>query len=286
MSVDIVVVKTAYGPMFALKNDWFVGRSLIEYGEYSVGEQDFFEVVSKQGGAAVDVGANMGAHSVFLASKFPHLYAFEAQWFMYMILKANLARHLNTTTYNAAVGGEEGILHIPAVNYELENNFGGIGKDCFGDTPPEQIAMEQVQLRMLDKVDALRKEEKISLIKIDVEGMELDVLKGAQSLIAQHRPILYVENDKPNKAPELLKFIYNLGYKAWWHITPMARFNNYRKNPKTMKETLGMDHLVSFNLICVPVDGWLTINNSIQCTPENPHVPPGCHVAGETSNNG
>src|SRR5882724_8580837 len=209
--VTITLKPSINGPMAFLKNDSYVGRSFDLYGEFSVGEQHFFQHCAR-GGAAVDVGANIGAHSVMLAKKYSHLYAFEPQETLYRILKMNLALANNTTCYQAAVGNEEGVIHLPMLDYSQENNFGGIGKDCLGPEPPKEIPMAKVQLRQLDKVEALRKEEKIDFIKIDVEGMEKEALEGAQMLLDQHKPILYVENDKAGKQEGLVRIIYNLGY--------------------------------------------------------------------------
>jgi len=272
--VDLVAKQTAYGVMLLLPNDMYVGRGLIKYGEYCVGEQIFFSLAAQHGGAAIDVGANLGAHTMFMASRFSNVYAFEAQPFIHMLLKGNLAPFLNTTTYNAAVGSEDGILHLPRLNYTMSNNFGGMGKYALKDEADKStIVMEPIQQRMLDKVDSLRAEDQISLIKIDVEGMELDVLKGAQALIDKHRPVLYVENDKMDHAAELVKFIYNLGYEAIWHITPLYREDNWANDKENIYEGLS-----SFNLICTPKGGWMTIKNGLPCTPDNPFVPPGCKV--------
>ena len=52
---------------------------------------------------------------------------------------------------------------------------------------------------------------RLDLIKIDVEGMEADVLRGAGGLIRRHKPVIYAENDKPEKSPELVRLIRSHG---------------------------------------------------------------------------
>ena len=49
------------------------------------------------------------------------------------------------------------------------------------------------------------------MIKIDTEGMELEVLKGARALIERFRPLLYVENDRPGGSKRLSLFLNELG---------------------------------------------------------------------------
>ena len=274
-NANITLGDTIYGPMMYLPNDAYVGRSLDYYGEFSLGEANFFNFASQKGGAAIDVGANMGAHSMAMAKRYEHVYSFEPQPTLYKILRANLSDHLNSTTYQAAVGREDGIIWLPLMDYSIPNNFGAMGRDCFEGLPEEQrkdIQMVKTQLRMIDKVEAIQKEEKISLIKVDVEGMEREVLEGARQTILKHSPILYVENDKPAKSPALVDYIYNhLAYKTYWHITPLYNPENYRQNPTDI-----FPSLVSFNLICLPEGHWASLPGAQPCTPEKPHVPEGC----------
>jgi len=268
LEIPLKIKPTNNGWMMFLPHDMFVGRSLDLYGEFSVHEQSFFNFAYRSG-AAIDVGANIGAHTLFMARRFAHVYAFEPQMMLCMLLKGNLAPHLNTTVYNAAVGNDDGILHMPQLNYTAAtNNFGGFGK--YLDIPKD-IDLQPIQLRKLDGVEAIQKEDKIDLIKIDVEGMEKEVLEGAQATISKHKPMMYVENDKPPRAEELVKFIYNLDYRAWWHITPLFNPANLYKNNENV-----FGNICSFNLICTPKDSQLTVSDLLECTPDNPHLPPGC----------
>jgi len=274
-NVNITLGDTIYGPMMYLPNDVYVGRSLDVYGEFSIGEAGFFLFAAQKGGCAVDVGANMGAHSVAMAKKYEHVFSFEPQPTLFKLLRANLSEYLNTTSYQAAVGREDGIIHLPLMDYSIPNNFGALGRDCFEGLPAEQtkdIEMVKTQLRMIDKVEAIQAAEKIALIKVDVEGMEKDVLEGARQTIIKHQPILYVENDKPKKSAALVDYIYNnLAYKAYWHITSLYNPENYRQNPENV-----FPDLVSFNLICIPEGHWASLTGALPCTPDKPGVPEGC----------
>jgi hypothetical protein len=58
--------------------------------------------------------------------------------------------------------------------------------------------------------------ENISFLKVDVEGMELDVLEGAKQIIQKHKPVMYVEFYKQHDgAKELREFISSLGYNIY-----------------------------------------------------------------------
>jgi FkbM family methyltransferase len=274
---NVTLGDTVHGPMLFLPLDMYIGRSLDLYGEFSLDEAKFFQFASKRGGAAIDVGANLGAHTVAMAQYFEQVFAFEPQPILHMLLRGNLAPHLNATSYNAAVSNEDGLLTIPSLDYSAFNNFGAVGKECFDFMPEEQrkaLPMQQIQTRMLDRVDVLKACEKIALLKVDVEGMERQVLEGARQLINQHQPILYVENDKPAHSPALLDYIYNvLAYKAWWHITFLYNPDNFKHNNQNV-----FPGMVSFNLICLPEDHWVKLPDAKPCTPQQPYVPEGCQV--------
>ena len=82
----------------------------------------------------------------------------------------------------------------------------------------------------------------IALIKVDVEGHELQVLKGARETIERCKPILYVENDRPHRSRDLLAFLLNdLGYRAWWHFPDLYNAN----------EQIDGGDFVSHNVLCV-----------------------------------
>ncbi|MBO2969087.1 FkbM family methyltransferase [Burkholderia pseudomallei] len=55
----------------------------------------------------------------------------------------------------------------------------------------------------------------VRLLKIDVEGFELQVLQGAQKTLAKHRPVLYVENDRVELSSVLIEFLWGQGYRLW-----------------------------------------------------------------------
>ena len=52
------------------------------------------------------------------------------------------------------------------------------------------------------RLDDFYDQPRLDFIEIDVEGMEADVLRGAAALIRRHKPVIYAENDRPEKSPE------------------------------------------------------------------------------------
>jgi FkbM family methyltransferase len=225
-------------------HDVYIGRSLDLYGEWSEGEISFFRQVIGPGTVIVEVGANIGSHTVPLAQMAGPggwVLAFEPQRILYQTLCANLALNNipNVDGRNVAVGKEAGKIIVPALDYHRDNNFGGVALE--GQKSGERVPLITVDSLGLDKCD---------LLKVDVEGMEQDVVEGAIATINRCRPLLYVENDRQEKAPALIRTIDKLGYDMYWHFPPIFSPDNFAGNAENVFGTT-----VSINMICCPRGG-------------------------------
>ena len=237
------VKECRFGTMLYNKNDKYVGRSIEYYGEFSHGESEVFRQVVKPGDVVVEVGANIGAHTLQLAQLVGsegEVHAFEPQRVIFQALCANMALNsiAHAHCYQQAVGREPGSVVVKPLDYRAVNNFGGLSMS--EDGPGERVA--RVTLDGLD----LRK---CRLIKVDVEGMEREVLEGGESLIRRHRPYLYVEDDRVSKSEELIRCIDGLGYDIYSHKPPLFNPSNFLGNPDNI-----FSKIVSSNLLCTPKD--------------------------------
>tara|TARA_B100000579_G_C22660098_1_gene770517 strand:- start:307 stop:633 length:327 start_codon:yes stop_codon:yes gene_type:complete len=73
-------------------------------------------------------------------------------------------------------------------------------------------------------------------LKIDAEGMDVNILKSGIDLIKRTKPFLYLENspDYMEKSQELIELVFSLEYRLFWHITYMYNKNNFFKNPNNV----------------------------------------------------
>jgi FkbM family methyltransferase len=225
--------------MLFLKHDRYIGRSLDVYGEFSELEAAIFPQLVEAGHVVVEVGANIGSHTVHLArlvGSSGRVLAFEPQRVIHQLLCANIALNelFQVHTFHAAVGREAGQIHVPPIDYGAEYNFGGVS---VGGS-----AGEAVPLYRLDDLPlpALR------MLKVDVEGMEIDVLSGARQTIAKFRPVLYVENDRRAHSEELITLIAELGYEMWWHLPTLFNPDNFAGLSRNI-----FGKTVSVNLLCL-----------------------------------
>jgi FkbM family methyltransferase len=172
------------GVMMYFANDKYVGRSFDLYGEFSEGEIALFGQILKPGMTVVDAGANIGAHTVYFAKAVGPkglVLAFEPQPVIHHMLCGNIALNLlhNTRAFNIGLGKEMTGWRPPTIDYSLGANFGGISIET-------SSGGQTVEIRTLDTFNLAA----CHMIKIDVEGMERDVLIGAEATIAKHRPIM------------------------------------------------------------------------------------------------
>lgn len=229
-----------WGRMLYNRNDVYIGRSLQVYGEFSEGECDLFRQFVQPGWTIVEMGANIGSHTVPLAKWIGgkgRLYAFEPQRIIFQTLCANLAVNdlLNVVAFPHAVGSRGGEIIVPDLNYERENNFGGLELGSYKQG-------EKVPLVTLDSLSL----EACHFIKMDIEGMEREALLGAQATIERFRPLLYLENDRQDREADLLKTLASLGYQMYHHCPPLF---NPRNHFKELRNIFG--NLISKNLLCV-----------------------------------
>ncbi len=230
-----------HGWMLYHTADHYVGRSLHKYGEFSQGEVDIFAQLLGPGNVVVEAGANFGAHTVAMAQMVgPQgaIYAFEPQRLVYQVLTANVAINslYNVTTMHAGLGAQPGSVRVPILDPAHGHNFGGFS--ITGHPHGEEVP--------LLTVDSMRLAQ-CRVIKVDVEGMEQDVLQGARETIARLRPVLYVENDRPDLSPLLISSIQAMGYRLWWHPTMLYNRDNFRGDPENI-----FGNTISMNMLCLP----------------------------------
>jgi FkbM family methyltransferase len=236
----LAIRRCRYGTMMYPRQDRYVGRSLTEYGEYSEGEVELFRQCLGPGHVALDIGANLGAHTLALAQIVGPggtVFAFEPQRILFQILCGNLALNEigNVHALPLALGRAAGRTKVPALDYRGARNFGGVS---LGGAEGEDVTV-----LTLDQLEVAA----VRLIKIDVEGMELDVLAGAKATLARCRPILYVENDRAEKAEALVALLQDEGFRMWWHTPPLYNPANFLANPHNV-----FGNVASFNMLCLP----------------------------------
>ena len=207
-----------HGVMMFLTND-LIGRSLDTYGEFSQDEIRALETLIAPGATVVDVGANVGTHTLAFSGfvgPSGRVISLEPQRTIYNLLCGNLAmnRAANVQALHAAVGAAPGVVRTPPIAYDRPGqfNFGAVALGSAAAYPP---GGETVSLVTLDSLGL----ERCDLVKIDVEGMELAVLSGGEETLRRTGALLYLENNREANSPALLGWLLARGYRCYWHMT-------------------------------------------------------------------
>jgi len=131
-----------------------------------------------KGGTVVQAGGNVGVYPALMSKHFDEIHSFEPDPDNYECLVRNLAeRTANVRHFNAALGAEEGFCSV--VHFE-PNNCGA-----------HKIAIEDEDGIPVMTIDGL--DVKPSLIWLDIEGHELEALKGAQRTLSVCSPVIILE---------------------------------------------------------------------------------------------
>jgi FkbM family methyltransferase len=170
------------------------------------------------GVVAIDCGANIGVHTIEWAmamTGWGSVLAIEAQERVYYALAGNIAINncFNAVAVHGAVSSESGTLQIPNPNYFVPSSFGSLelrqrqGNEFIGQ-PIDYENTVTVRKLAIDEFNLPR----VDLIKIDVEGMEVEALEGASRTIDRSHPIMLIERIKADDA-KLRQWLNERGYQ-------------------------------------------------------------------------
>jgi FkbM family methyltransferase len=278
------LVRARHGYVLYNRNDSVIGRSIETYGEYYESEVDVFRRFLAPGDVALDIGANIGTHTLAMArivGPRGSVYAFEPQRLVFQTLCANASLNSlgNVHCVNAVVGETAGWVNLADPDPAKENNFGG--------AQVEQLRSDRWSPRVAQVIlDDFLQVDRLAFMKVDVEGMEAQVLRGARQLLGQFMPVLYVENALPESSPQLLAALFEMGYRCFWHLPLFHRQRNYFSCGTALHPTGFVDrggpHLdcigFAINMICVhqdrdlPIRGLRPVANTTEHPLNRQHV--------------
>jgi len=209
---------TARGQRMAIYANDQIGHNINVYGVY---DKDALDLLFKfltplkdifSSGMALDIGANIGNHSVYFDKIFSRVCAFEPNPSTYQLLAFNASYSKSVQAYSYGLGDVSGVFDL----YEDPENFGGSSVKNFDRTRQKPVPITIYRLDDLD-IDFTN----LGLIKIDVEGLEANVIRGGSKVIEKHSPIIILEQHAkefcmPGKESETLSLLRSMGYRFCW----------------------------------------------------------------------
>jgi FkbM family methyltransferase len=199
------------GGRVTVRWDEAIGRHIEREGSFEPAELAELLRVVARGDTVIDVGANIGMITVPLALATHDdglVVALEPLPDNVRRLRANLERNAlsNVRVVEAAAGPVDGVATLHTARDAAFGSLDAVVK--------YRAASEiEVPLRSLDSVWQELGEPRVSLVKIDVEGTELDVLRGATALLTRDRPALLVEADPGERAAAVRECLAGMGYR-------------------------------------------------------------------------
>ena len=232
-----------YGEMAFHHTDHWIGRSLDLYGEWSEGEVELFRKIVKPGDVVIEAGAHVGALTIPLAKivgEAGRVHAFEPQKDNFDCLAWNVTSLRNVTLWPKALASSQYRISYAAVDVDQVCNLGSTELSMH----PGIVPANSHTTATIDEIFPLAS---VSFIKADVEGMELEILKGAVSTIDRCRPILYVEDDREQNSAALRAWLISHGYRLYRHTPPLYNPENWCGSQVNV-----FGRTVSINLLCIP----------------------------------
>jgi FkbM family methyltransferase len=209
MSLDVVKVNNGKYSVFVIANDEYIGPCIARGYEWDGWMRSDVEKMYTPGTDILDIGANIG-YNTLIFSEFGPVHSFEPVY--HELVKKNAELNVLTNVVNVypcALSNVERTdeIFLPSHGCQSETKINYGGTSFHHDESWKGMGVK-VKCELLDKVY----EGVPSVIKIDVEGHELQVLEGAKETIQKHKPSILIEIHDFTEDNEVHKFLTDLGY--------------------------------------------------------------------------
>ena len=242
------VVRTVEGMTFELDLGEMIDACLF-LGQFERDIVALIERLTPAGGTVIDVGANMGAHTLRFAKQVGaggRVLAFEPTDYAYRKLVRNLS--LNAFPSVKAVQLALAERAAPRQTISFRSSWRSDGQP--------HVATSVVDFVTLDDCCASERIEHVDVMKLDVDGHEFGVLAGGRQMLQRSRPALLMETgawhfEDPHRNP--LTFLQDLGYRFWDSKT-LDAFDSV----DAIRRQLPLDKEISINVLAMTeAPGWL-----------------------------
>ena len=244
-----LIKETASGKIVYNPLDKYVGKSIEAYGHYQLEEKKIFSKYVNEESIVLDIGANIGTHTLWFAQNSKLVIAFEPQRYVFQMLCANMALNSiqNADCKQLGVGSTREIIEVAFIDPETENNFGGLSlQDHSIEKVREERGVhldgEKIAICTIDDMGL----QKCDFIKIDVEGMEPQVLMGGRATILDLRPYIYIEVDREKNWDFINDLLFEYNYVSHESLPPLYSEEYEGENI--------FGDIVSHNALCIPAE--------------------------------
>lgn len=226
----------------------FIDKHIFLYGVYEPFILDLFSIHLKPGQTFIDIGANIGQHSMYAASivgKYGSVHAFEPIPSLFKQIKDSVdINHFENIVHvhNYALGETE-----KDEKLFISKNKGG--SSLVNDDETQDVIT--VPIKNGDR--ELAELQEVHVIKIDVEGYEYEVLEGIKQTLGLHRPVIFIEfsgnfyyQQRKEHGIKILKLLRDLGYELFDIEDELKKVMDDEAFDTTISQTR-----IQTNLLCI-----------------------------------
>ncbi len=192
-----------------------IAKEINIHGIYEHEEIKIISKIIRSRGNIIDIGANIGNHSIAFSKISKKVYSFEAHPRTFEILKFNTKEYDNIKIFNLGISNKKGFLFF---NNSKSSNIGGkrLGK----------TGSIKSKINKLDNV--IKLDDKIKLIKIDIEGHEYEALEGMKKLLNNNKSLILLEfcEESISKRRKIINFLKKEEYFHSYYISKEKKFSN------------------------------------------------------------
>jgi len=198
----------------------YIGNYINTYGRYENALlEKLREVVLRQGAldTVLDIGANIGNHTVFFSEIFKRVIAFEPNPRTFSLLSINTSNLQNVSCLMLGASSKKATL-----NFHVDELNMGDSRISSENTPKEgdNHSITTIDVMPIDAIDEINSEN-VSLVKIDVQGHEIEVIRGMLDTLRRTAPIIAFEQEAVeivDGSSEVIKQLRDVGYSYFYTI--------------------------------------------------------------------
>lgn len=234
---NLELTESRAGQFLVYKNDSVISRAISLFGEYCHAEVGIMKTYLTDSSMYVDIGTNIGYHLVSVHKETGcKAIGFEPNPKHFAVASYNSKDYSNIQLVNAAASDHRFTFKMKDFDPAKGGNYGDIHKDDDGAIEVTAVPLDSVNL------------DRCTLIKIDVEGHELEALTGCTKTISKYRPVVMFEAMEWDVWTKCYEFMEERMYTMYWvacRTKPLAEtFKKTDDNP------FGSSTVA--NILCVP----------------------------------
>jgi FkbM family methyltransferase len=214
--IDLIAPLQDDGLVCLVNTKDLIGWKIFFFGEYEVGTNRILAKYIKENDVVIEAGANIGSETLLISRllKTGHIHCFEPNPYTFERLKINITINelKNVNAYDCALGEADG-----EINFHIyPKGFCNAGMSSKYMQTPNTLKINVVQ-KTLDTFIKENKITKVDFIKMDIQGAEMDMIKGSAETIAAFKPTIFTEACEPyNNTQKLFEILKSYNYNIYF----------------------------------------------------------------------